>query len=373
MSRTLTTRLMVLFFSVAGSAFVLAEGSSPDRTVEDAPFNFNTIRNIARDQMPCVVNIISDLGSHEDMAVEGQEKKGKTEAVESDASSKGMGSGIILSADGYILTNYHVVEENDTVQAVLFDGTSLNGRVVGRDPEMDIALVKVEANRILPVGVLGDSKKLEIGDWVLAIGSPYGLTNSVSAGIVSALGRDIHSGNYDNFIQTDAAINVGNSGGPLFNLRGEVIGINTAILSTTGGSNGIGFAIPINDLKKAVEQLKHDGQVTRGWLGVALADPAPQDLDRFGLRSVTGAVITDVWDGSPASLAGLSEGDVILGFGPDRIDRTRSLLFAVATTKVGSKVPLEVLRQGKRMSMNVVIAERPEQTEVVAGIPLGAN
>jgi serine protease Do len=364
MSRVLSSRLTVLMFSILGSALVLAEGNST-RSAEEAPFNFGTFRHVAREQMGSVVNIISDLPSEGRIEDAGASDRGQMDAP---PPSKGMGSGFILSADGFILTNYHVVETNQAVQVVLSDGAKLQGKVVGRDEEMDVALVKVETDHKLQPATLGDSDQVDVGDWVMAIGSPYGLSNSVSAGIISAMGRDIQSGNYDNFIQTDAAINVGNSGGPLFDIRGQVIGINTAILSATGGSNGIGFAIPINDLKDVIAQLRQSGQVTRGWLGVALEDLDKQELEKVGLQPMPGSMVTDVWDGSPASKAGMHEGDVIVGFNGNAIDDTRSLLFAVARSRAGMVVPVEVMRKGRRVSMEVVIDQRPQDTEVVASV-----
>lgn len=367
MFRLISNRLSVLLVSVLGSAIVLAEGAAPStKTIEEQPFNFGTFRTIAHDQMPCVVNIISDLDNPEAPSSADASDAIEAEPSANQRANKGMGSGLILSTDGYVLTNYHVVEHDDVVQAILSDGTSLDGLVVGRDEEMDLALVKINAGRPLTAGRLGDSGNIQIGDWVMAIGSPYGLSNSVSVGIISALGRDIHSGNYDNFIQTDAAINVGNSGGPLFNIHGEVIGINSAILSTGGGSNGIGFAIPINDIKGAVEQLKQRGEVTRGWLGIALEDPDPAQLADLGLKAQKGSVVTDVWKDSPAATAGLVPGDVILGYGQQEVSGTRALLFAVAGTKIGATIPMQVLRNHKKVSVQVTIASRPEETELVA-------
>jgi serine protease Do len=362
--RIVSNRTMVLIVSILGPALVIAESNAP-RRAEDAPFSFSTFRDIAREQMPSVVNIISDLSFEKTL----ENASRAVPLSPSTESPKGMGSGLVLTADGYILTNQHVVEGNPIVQVVLHDGTILPGKVVGRDEETDIALLKVTAQRRLQPAVLGDSSGIEIGDWVMAIGSPYGLSNSVSAGIVSALGRDIQSGNYDNFIQTDAAINVGNSGGPLFNIRGEVVGINAAILSTTGGSNGIGFAIPINDIHYVVEQLKEKGEVTRGWLGVALEDasgtPVIIPVGGSGARR-GGALVMDVSEDSPASKGGLQQGDVIVGYGKHEIHDMRTLLLDVASTRAGTPVPMQVLRDGRKVSVSVVIGKRPQKAEVLA-------
>ena len=207
---------------------------------------------------------------------------------------------------------------------------------------------------------------MQIGDWVLAIGGPYGLSHSVSAGIVSALGRDIHTGAYDSFIQTDAAINRGNSGGPLFNVRGQVIGINPAIISASGGSNGIGFSIPINQVKEIYEDLKVRGEVVRGWLGVDLRDVTQQDQKELGLDKATGSLVSGVWEGSPAEKAGLEVNDVIVRFGSLEVSSTRSLLVAVARAKIGSTVPLDLVRKGAPVHAEATVAERPTELKLAA-------
>ena len=359
MKRFLSTRLIVLALSALASALVLAEGSVPVQTGEDAPFNFATFRNIARQQGPCVVAVVADWagdGSLQD-----------DEPSEDELPGKGIGSGVILTSDGLILTNHHVVAGSEAVQVTLQDGSTLTAEVVGRDPELDVALLRVTPPRPLQPAVFGDSRRLEVGDWVMAIGSPYGLSNSVSVGIVSALGRNLQSGNYDDFIQTDAAINVGNSGGPLFNIRGEVIGITSAILTSGGASSGIGFAIPAHDLLPVVEQLRRSGHATRGWLGIALDDPTPSRRVELGLVAKVGPVVSDVWPDSPASRAGLRPGDIVLSFGPRRIESLRSLLFAVAFAPVGFRLPLAVQRGPARLTLQVVVGSRPEQTEVAPG------
>jgi serine protease Do len=333
---------------------------------EDAPFTFGTFRDIARKQLPCVVNIVAEV-----LAEEGTDEFPlfrfyRDAPSHPDLRGKGTGSGLIITADGYVVTNSHVVESSGAVEVTFYDGSTLPARIVGRDPQLDIALLKVEPEAPLQIAALGDSDRVEIGDWVLAIGSPYGLSHSVSAGIVSALGRDIHSGAYDSFIQTDAAINRGNSGGPLFSVRGEVVGINTAILSSSGGSNGIGFAIPINQVRDVLEDLKVRGEVVRGWLGIGLRDIVPKDLEALGLEGPGGVVVTDVWTGSPAAAAGMLKNDVIVRFGSAAVRNTKGLLLAIARAPVGSSAAVEVLRKGRPVRLSVLVAARPDELRMTA-------
>jgi serine protease Do len=279
---------------------------------------------------------------------------------------KSLGSGVIIDKDGYILTNNHVVEKATSIKVKLSDGKEYDAKVIGKDAKTDIALIKVNA-RNLPVSVLGDSDKLEVGDWVLAIGNPYGLDHTVTAGIVSAKGRVIGQGPYDDFIQTDASINPGNSGGPLFNLRGEVVGINTAIIS---GGQGIGFAIPVNMAKALLPQLKTSGKVVRGWLGVVIQKVTPELAKSFGLKESEGALVSDVMDDSPASRVGIKRGDVIVAFNGTPIKDMEQLPKAVAATEVGKKVKVKLLREGKPLEIEVTIAEgREEKREARAGAP----
>ncbi|MFQ5542642.1 MAG: trypsin-like peptidase domain-containing protein, partial [Candidatus Binatia bacterium] len=225
---------------------------------------------------------------------------------------KSLGSGFIINRDGFILTNNHVVENSDKILVKLSDGREFQADLVGRDSKTDIALIKIDADRDLPTAPLGDSEKLEVGEWVLAIGNPFGLEHSVTSGIVSAKGRHIGAGPYDNFIQTDASINPGNSGGPLMNLRGEVVGINTAIFSRGGGNIGIGFAIPVNLAKELLPQLKSKGKVTRGWLGVVIQRVTPAIAESLGLDKARGALVANVSKDAPADKAGVKVGDVII-------------------------------------------------------------
>ena len=273
-----------------------------------------------------------------------------------------LGSGFIIHASGYIVTNNHVVDKATEIHVKLADGHDLPATVVGRDPKTDLALLKIEAMG-LPVIPLGDSSKLEVGAPVMAIGNPFGLEQTVTTGIVSATGRVIGGGPYDDFIQTDASINPGNSGGPLINAQGQAIGINTAIFSQSGGSVGIGFAIPVNSAKPVVTQLAANGHVERGWLGVAIQPLTPELAKGFGLSTPQGALVASVVDGSPAQKAGMKTGDVITEYNGRKIARSEDLPRAIAETPVGREVPVTVLREGKTVVLTARIAQlaEPEQ------------
>ena len=262
-----------------------------------------------------------------------------------------LGSGFIISADGYVVTNNHVIENADQIEIEFFDGRLMEATVVGTDPKTDIALLKVKAKDKLKFVSFGDSNQSKVGDWVLAIGNPLGQGFSVSAGIISARGRAL-SGSYDDFIQTDAAINRGNSGGPLFNMDGEVIGVNTAILSPNGGSIGIGFSMSSAVVEKVIDQLKNFGETRRGWLGVRIQDVTEDVAEALGIEKTDGALVTDVPDG-PAKNGGIKSGDVIIEFDGRTIKDTRELVRIVGDSSVGKKVLVKVLRDGKEVSLSV--------------------
>src|SRR5499427_2000404 len=275
------------------------------------------------------------------------------------------GSGFILNANGYIVTNNHVVENAADIQVKLGDGRELPAKVVGRDAKTDLALLKVEATG-LPVIPLGDSTALQVGEPVMAIGNPFGLEQTVTTGIVSATGRVIGSGPYDNFIQTDASINPGNSGGPLINARGEVIGINTAIFSRGGGSVGIGFAVPASLAKTVITQLADHGKVERGWLGVSI-QPLTNELAASFKRSDTnGALISAVVEGSPADKAGLKAGDVLVEFDGKKVAKSTDLPGLVADVPVGRDVPMTVMREGREVKLNAHIARLEDESPTKA-------
>jgi serine protease Do len=261
-----------------------------------------------------------------------------------------LGSGFILDKDGYILTNNHVLKGADEILVKLSDGRTLPAQVIGSDPVTDLSVIKVNAASDLPTVRLGDSDRVEIGDWVVAIGNPFGLTQTVTAGILSAKGRVIGAGPYDNFLQTDASINPGNSGGPLFNLQGEVVGVNTAIIA---GGQGIGFAIPINQAKAIIPQLVQGGRVQRGYLGIGLQEITPEIAKQLEMESAHGVMVGQVYQDSPAHRAGLREGDVILSFNGQDIKRSQALPLIVSQSPVGSVVQVEFLREGKKQSAEV--------------------
>jgi serine protease Do len=279
-----------------------------------------------------------------------------------------LGTGFIIDKDGYILTNNHVVEKTDEIKVRMSDDREYVAKIIGRDPKTDLALIKIEPDHTLTPLPLGDSDDLEVGEWVIAIGNPFGLGNTVTAGIVSAKYRQIGMGSYENFIQTDASINPGNSGGPLLNVKGEVIGINTAIFTRTGGSVGIGFAIPVNMAKDLLPQLKK-GKVVRGWLGVMIQAITPELKEKLDLKNEKGALVADVTAGGPADKGGIKRGDVIVTFDGKEIEEMKDLPYIVASTPVGKEVTVEVIRKGRTERVQVKIGEleaekeAPEQVE----------
>ena len=272
--------------------------------------------------------------------------------------SEALGSGYIISADGYVVTNNHVIEGADDIQVETFGGKTFTAKLIGRDPKTDVALLKIDSDTPLPFVSFGDSDKMRVGDWVVAMGNPLGQGFSVSAGIVSARGRELN-GTYDDFLQTDAAINKGNSGGPLFNVEGQVIGMNTAILSPSGGSIGIGFAMASNVVTKVVDQLKEFGETRRGWLGVRIQDVSQDVADAMGLAEAKGALVTDVPDG-PGKDAGILSGDVILTFNGNDVKDSKGLVRSVADAPIGETVPVVVLREGKQVTLDVKLGRREE-------------
>jgi len=286
-----------------------------------------------------------------------------------------LGSGFIVDPSGLVVTNNHVVGDakSNKVTVIFQDDSKHVAKILGRDSKTDLALLKIDTSKPLPYVVFGDSGVEQVGDWVVAVGNPFGLGGTVSAGILSARGRDIHSGPYDDFLQIDAPINRGNSGGPTFNLKGEVIGINTAIYSPNGGSVGIGFAIPANLAKPVIEQLRVHGKVSRGWLGVQIQEVTPAIAKNLGLPSDHGALVADVTKGGPAEKAGLQQGDVIESFGGQQIDKLRDLTRAVAETPVGRTGKVKIWRKGHETTLEPVIAEQPENMGLVASNNSGSE
>jgi serine protease Do len=280
----------------------------------------------------------------------------------------GQGSGFIITADGYAVTNNHVVKDADEVTVTMNDGTELKAKVVGTDPRTDLALIKIESDKTFDF-VSFTNDKPRVGDWVMAVGNPFGLGGTVTTGIISASGRVIGAGPYDDFLQIDAAINRGNSGGPAFNLEGEVVGINTAIFSPSGGSVGIGFAIPASTAENVIASLKESGTVTRGWLGVQI-QPVTEDIaESLGLAAAKGAIVSNVTEDSPALAAGIQQGDTILKVDGKEIADSRDLSRKVADLKPGQSVPLTVVRDGKTTEIAVKIGTMPDEPKMASAEP----
>jgi serine protease Do len=329
----------------------------------------DSFADLAEGLSPAVVNIQTErttesrFGSPEDLFEEffgrGNPHRRKKQPR---FRSESTGSGFVISQEGYIVTNNHVVEGADKIAALFEDGKELDADIVGRDPKTDLALLKVKSDEKLPVAALGDSDRIRVGDWVMAIGNPFGLDHTVTVGILSAKGRNINAGPYDDFLQTDASINPGNSGGPLIDMNGRVVGINTAI---NAAGQGIGFAIPINMVKDLLPQLRESGTVTRGWLGVQIQRVTPALAESFGLKSAEGALISQVFEDSPAEKAKLERGDVIVEFDGKPIKTYDDLPRQVASTAPGTAVDIVVVREGNRTGLKAVL-ERMEQDEEIA-------
>lgn len=320
----------------------------------EAGAQFPSFADLAEKLTPSVVNISSFSQS------ETENSEGNTPLSES------LGSGFIIDGNGYIITNNHVVDKAESISITLSDNTKTEARVIGKDPKTDLALIKIETKRPLNAVKFGDSDKIRVGDWVLAIGNPFGLGSSVTAGIVSAKSRDIESGPYDSFIQTDASINQGNSGGPMFNLQGEVIGISSAIFSTTGASQGVGFAIPANLAGWVISQLKEHGEVKRGWIGIKIQPNTPEIADSLGISANQGVVVSGITEQGPAQKAGLQAGDIVLSFNRQPIDNTKNLSRLIAETKIGTPAPIEIWRSGQKQTLTVPIELMPEETPLSA-------
>lgn len=342
-----------------------------------APPDFS---QLAQEMMPSVVNISTSKtvqrrgpmvpGPGGDMFDDFFERFFRGMPDQRPRQQQSLGSGFIISADGYILTNDHVVNGADEIKVRLADGRSFDAVIRGMDSKLDLALLKIDTGETLPVAPLGDSDAVKIGEWVMAIGNPFGLNQTVTVGIVSAKGRVIGAGPYDDFIQTDASINPGNSGGPLFNMRGEVVGINTAIVAQ---GQGIGFAIPINAAQIVLPQLREEGRVTRGYLGVQIQPVTDELATSFGLKDAKGALVVDVLQGTPAEAAGLRRGDIILEFNGRKIDSHNDLPRFVAATPVGSDARLKIWRDGKTRDVRINVGQLGEEQPTVRAEAAEAN
>lgn len=366
-SGSVIMRWRSLVFSASLSALLFAFPIEASR----ASGNF---ADLAEQLSPAVVNIsISQVIAPQSLEIPGipedsplnnffdeffeQQMKAGPQRVQS------LGSGFLIDPSGVVITNNHVIEGADSIEITFTDGKTLPATLVGSDPKTDLAVLRVESDEALPYVGFGDSDKLRVGDWVMAIGNPFGLGGSVTAGIVSALNRDIHAGNYDDFIQTDAAINRGNSGGPLFNLDGEVVGVNSAIISPSGASVGIGFAVPASTAKPVVEQLLKYGETRRGWIGVRIQTVTPDIAESVGLGPVRGALIAGLTEGGPAAAAGLQPGDVVLAFDRHPIATMRDLPRIVAAAEIGSTVELQIFRDGETLTRRIEIAQLTDDVE----------
>lgn len=354
--------------AVALICMILGVGNVSAASVEGLP----DFTRMVEANSPAVVNIASERNQSADVPGRSREREMEEffrrffppdQMPRQDREQRSLGSGFIISKDGYILTNYHVVEQADSVKVRLSDRRELDAQIVGSDQRSDLALLKVEASN-LPVVQLGSSEKLKVGEWVLAIGSPFGFDYSVTAGIVSAKGRSLPTArneNYVPFIQTDVAINPGNSGGPLFNLAGEVVGINSQIFSNSGGFMGVSFAIPIDVAMEVVKQLRNSGRVSRGWLGVVIQEVNRDLAESFGLDRPHGALVAKVLENGPAAKGGIMEGDVITAFNGHSIERSDELPHFVGRVAAGSDARLDIVRNGQRKVLNLKVGELSDE------------
>jgi serine protease Do len=373
-------RGLVLLVAVGLVASPWAAGAAPPpvtfadivERVAPAVVNISTTKAIARGQMPDMPFPEPPPGSpFEDFFREFFDQDRAPEQMPRRQSS--LGSGFVVDPEGFVVTNNHVIAEADEIQVVFNDETTYDATLVGRDTKTDLALLKIEVDHPLQAVTFADSDTVRVGDWIIAIGNPFGLGSTVTAGIVSARSRDIRAGPYDDFLQVDAPINRGNSGGPSFNLEGKVIGINTAIFSPSGGNVGIGFAIPSNLAVPVIESLKEDGRVKRGWLGVRIQTVTDEIAESLGLDGAAGALVASVTPDGPAEAAKIEPGDVILEFDRKKIDRMRGLPRIVAETPIGKEVEVNLWRRGEQQTVTVTLGELPEEDELAALTESGAD
>ena len=345
----------------------LPSGTQPRVIPAALPVPSGSFAQVAESVGPAVVNIntvtrVSGRTPVEEFFGDEFFKRFFGDAPERQQVQRSLGSGVIVDPSGIVLTNAHVVERATEIEVSTADGKKHKAKLAGVDKKTDLAVLKLQGGGPYPAANLGDSDAVRVGDWVLAIGSPFGLQKTVTAGIISAKGRSIGQGPFDDFLQTDAAINPGNSGGPLVNMSGEVVGINSAILSRTGGNVGIGFSIPVNMAKRIYTELAAKGKVTRGWLGVSIQPLTPELAKSFGLKEPNGVLISDVMQQSPAAAAGIASGDVIIEFDKKKVDSPQELQKAVAATTPGRAVPLKVWREKAEKTLEIKIGETPDET-----------
>ena len=348
---TVITSILILLFSVSIGNTKSAPDSFADLAEKLSPSVVNISTTTVVEQKSREMPSFPPGSPFEDFFKQFDKPGNKKRRAQS------LGSGFIIDKTGYIITNNHVIDNAEKIMVILFDDTSFEATVVGKDPKTDVALLKIDPkNTKLKAVKFGDSNELRVGDWVMAIGNPFGFGGTVTAGIVSARGRAL-SGSYDDYIQTDASINRGNSGGPLFDMKGNVVGINTAIFSQSGGSVGIGFAVSSNLAKQVTDQLKQYGRTKRGWLGVLIQEITDEIADSLGMKMAKGALVSSATEGGPAEKAGVKTGDVIIKFNDTEIKNMKELPKVVAGTPVGKSVPLVILRNGKEITLNVTLGE----------------
>ncbi|MFO7559378.1 MAG: DegQ family serine endoprotease [Desulfobacterales bacterium] len=371
------TKPLLFFSAMAISGFLICSGIAEAGTkTDDVQMIPESFSSIAANHTPAVINVrtVKNIkgggrvfrhfsGRPFDRGMPGDDffEKFFGGRPDRDFKQRSLGSGFIIDKDGYIVTNNHVVEDAEKIRVIMKDGKEFDAEMIGRDPSTDLALIKIKPEIDLPVLKFGSSSDLKVGEWVVAIGSPFGLAHTVTAGIVSAKGRVIGSGPYDDFIQTDASINPGNSGGPLLNMQGMVVGINTAIVA---GGQGIGFAIPVDLAKGIINQLKKHGSVTRGWLGVVIQDLTEEIADYYGIKEVKGAFVMEVVPGDPADVAGIKPQDIIVEVNGNTVESSRDLTGVIANIGVGEKVEITVIRNGKKQTVKVKVGKR--QDDVIA-------
>ncbi len=373
MTANASTRSKRLMTGLLGVALAFGATMGPVGLAEAQPTGPESVANLAEGLIGAVVNIATSQNvKEEERGPMPQVPEGspfqeffddfyKNREGGGNQKVNSLGSGFVIDPSGFIVTNNHVIENADDIEAIFSDGSKLKAKLVGTDPKTDLSVLKVEPPTPLTAVKFGDSRKMRIGDWVIAIGNPFGLGGSVSVGIVSARGRNINAGPYDNFIQTDAAINKGNSGGPLFNMDGEVIGINTAIISPSGGSIGIGFAVPTELAENVIRQLKEFGETRRGWLGVRIQPVTDAVAASLGLKSNKGALVSGIIKGGPVENGQIRTGDVILRFDGKDISESRDLVRSVAESTVGAEVEVVLVRDGKEQTVKVKLGRLEDE------------
>lgn len=345
-------------------AGALAKGA-PDSFADLAEKLLPTVVNVSTSQTIKIDQRALPPGMEEFLKRYGREPKTEENGEQRPLTRKrqSLGSGFIIDPSGIIITNNHVIDKADEVMIKMHDGREFKATIIGTDDKLDIAVLKIEAGKPLPYVQFGDDSESRIGDWILAIGNPFALGGTITAGIISARNRDIQSGPYDNYIQTDASINMGNSGGPMFNMEGEVIGINTAIFSQSGGNIGIGFAIPANQAKHVIGQLRKYGHTKRGRIGISFTEVSDDTAEALGMDEAQGSLVASVVEGGPADEAGILAGDIIIEYEGKTIKTRNDLPIWVATTEIGKKVKIVILRKGKKKKLSLVIDELPENVE----------